>query len=185
MTLDEARRAHLGSGIYAVVCLKTNSLYVGHSRALSNRADLHFLTLRKGTHPNHKLQSSCDRYGFKSHFFVVLEESSRPKSQLKFLEQKWMDDLSFNGWALFNLTRPEIVRVPRGIGFTSIRISREVWNRLKDLQFLHWKRTGSWVSQEATLVGMLSLADKSAPDLVTASIRESGVPNKIAEKKAS
>lgn len=103
MTLSEARlRGSCGSGVYGIANRQTKSIYVGSTSSLVCRARCHVSLLRSNRHCNVNLSDSWLTYGERSHEFVVLQ-ACRAKDDPRFLEQKWMDDFSSNGWKLMNL----------------------------------------------------------------------------------
>lgn len=53
-------------GIYKIVNKATGLCYVGQSQRVKKRIKEHFRLLRKGVHPNQKLQRAFDKYGEES-----------------------------------------------------------------------------------------------------------------------
>lgn len=60
--------------VYGIYNHTEEKWYIGSSVNLSRRRSEHLSLLRRGTHPNKKLQDSCNRTGFSSIEFFVIEE---------------------------------------------------------------------------------------------------------------
>lgn len=63
----------LKSGIYKIVNLVNNKIYIGKSKNLQNRRKEHFGDLKKGEHNNCHLQSSWNKYGPDVFAFEIIE----------------------------------------------------------------------------------------------------------------
>jgi group I intron endonuclease len=61
------------SGIYVIQCNQTGKCYVGSSVNLYTRQSQHLHRLRRGSHPNAKLQNAWAKYGELAFQFMVLE----------------------------------------------------------------------------------------------------------------
>lgn len=61
------------SGIYLIKNAITGSLYVGSSKNIRTRVDVHKFNLRRGTHHSPYLQRSWDKYGEDAFLFSVVE----------------------------------------------------------------------------------------------------------------
>lgn len=79
------------SGIYQIVNIINNKIYIGSSSFLSLRKSVHFSLLKKNTHYNKHLQSSFNKYGIKNFIFEIIEECSL--EQLIEKEQFYIDTL--------------------------------------------------------------------------------------------
>ena len=67
------------SGIYKIINLKTNQIYIGSSVNLMRRKYEHFRQLKNGIHNNQFLQNSFNVYGINSFEFVILERCKKSK----------------------------------------------------------------------------------------------------------
>ena len=75
-------------GIYGFLNVETGKWYVGQTKMLNRRRQLHIASLKKGTHHNQYLQRSFARYGEGAFIFIVLE--CVPFDQLDSCERKWI-----------------------------------------------------------------------------------------------
>lgn len=89
------------SGIYAIVNLANNKLYIGSAASLSNRKQKHLSDLNTGKHHNRYLQRVYNKYG-KDYFIFKVVEYSEKESLLE-REQFWIDRFDFKN-ELYNLT---------------------------------------------------------------------------------
>jgi hypothetical protein len=86
-------------GVYKIINLTNDKLYVGSSVNLKNRKKIHFLDLKKGTHHNNYLQKSFDKYGEKNFTWEIIElvefDDNRKilKKNLLEKEQFWINEL--------------------------------------------------------------------------------------------
>jgi group I intron endonuclease len=79
------------SGIYQIICIVNNKLYVGSALNLCMRKSQHFSSLKKGKGVNRKLQNAFNKYGMESFVFSVIEECE--PSKLIEREQHYFDTL--------------------------------------------------------------------------------------------
>ena len=63
----------MSGGIYKIVNLENNKVYIGSAKNLNERCDRHFSDLNKNTHRNKHLQRAFNLYGKSVFEFVVLE----------------------------------------------------------------------------------------------------------------
>ena len=77
-------------GIYTITNLESGKQYIGSTAYLYRRFKEHLSKLRKGKHPNPKLQNAWDKYGEAAFKFDVLERCEDAKT-LALVEQKWID----------------------------------------------------------------------------------------------
>jgi group I intron endonuclease len=77
------------SGIYQILCIPTQKIYIGSTINLHLRWRDHSIALRKGTHSNPYLQHAWNKYGEARFCFSVLELVDAP--ELLDAEQKWID----------------------------------------------------------------------------------------------
>jgi group I intron endonuclease len=82
------------SGIYKIVNLTNNKIYIGSSKNLYNRYSTHKCKLKYNNHVNKHLQSSYNKYGKDNFIFEVLETCTKDK--LIEREQYYIDTLKPN-----------------------------------------------------------------------------------------
>ena len=80
------------SGIYKIINLVNNKVYVGKSLNLKNRKYSHFNSLKKNKHPNEHLQNAFNKYGKENFVFEILELVF-DISILSKREQYWIEEL--------------------------------------------------------------------------------------------
>ena len=76
------------TGIYIIICTKTNKYYIGYASEINSRFRHHKSTLKNNTHKNTYLQRAWNKYGEENFRFEVLERCH--KNQLCFLEHWWV-----------------------------------------------------------------------------------------------
>jgi group I intron endonuclease len=114
------------SGIYAIVCVVTNKIYIGSTIDYRNRWNEHRNMLRKNNHHSQKLQRAWNKYGENKFIFSMIEEILDETLLLK-KEQYWIDkqDAYYNGyngrkeaspgdWQRSIKSRKYILRLPNG-----------------------------------------------------------------------
>jgi group I intron endonuclease len=79
-------------GIYKIVNLINNKIYVGSSNNFNNRKYNHFSYLRNNRHYNKHLQQSFNKYGSDNFIFETIEYV-KDESKLLEREQYWIDKL--------------------------------------------------------------------------------------------
>lgn len=62
------------AGIYQIINNITNKSYIGSSKSINNRWNVHRYLLKMGKHSNKHLQYSWNKYGEKNFNFIILEE---------------------------------------------------------------------------------------------------------------
>jgi len=78
-------------GIYLIVNLVNNKVYVGSTRSAKKRWFEHRCTLRNRVHPNPHLQSAWNQYGEESFIFGLVELCEKGDSlNLSDKENQWM-----------------------------------------------------------------------------------------------
>jgi len=93
------------SGIYGIINLKNNKIYIGLSTRLNVRKKSHFNALKRGNHINKYLQSAFNKYGEDAFSFIVLEYLESDKEKLKEREIYWIHYyLSNNRLFGYNMT---------------------------------------------------------------------------------
>lgn len=63
-------------GVYAIYCIKNNSIYIGETSNIKRRWNEHLSSLKSNNHYNHSLQSDYNLYGAESFEFKVLNRIS-------------------------------------------------------------------------------------------------------------
>ena len=91
-------------GVYCIVCLKNNKIYIGSSIDLAVRISTHKSALRYGKHTVESLQYDFDKYGEDNFKFGVLE-TYEPVSPVivRIKEQEYVDEIKPN--FLYNQTK--------------------------------------------------------------------------------
>jgi group I intron endonuclease len=82
----------VNAGIYKIVNLKNNKVYVGSAVYLSNRFSTHKYNLRRNQHHSRHLQSAWNEYGEENFIFEVLEHVEKLDLLVE-REQFWLDNL--------------------------------------------------------------------------------------------
>jgi len=80
------------TGVYKIVNIVNNKVYVGSSCDINRRWKEHIFRLKKNKHHSVKLQNSFNKYGVDVFIFEVIEECE--KNQLIIKEQYWIDSLN-------------------------------------------------------------------------------------------
>lgn len=80
------------SGIYKIINLINNKIYIGSAVNLDNRKNVHFTILKKNKHHNIKLQRSFNKYEKENFKFEILEYCE--KENLIKREQYYIDNLT-------------------------------------------------------------------------------------------
>lgn len=89
-------------GIYAIVNIANDKIYIGSALDFKDRWRLHKLALNKNKHHNRHLQSAWNRYGEQNFLFVVIEYTD----WLLEREQYWIDKLnSINSEVGYNICK--------------------------------------------------------------------------------
>lgn len=77
------------SGVYAIVNMVSEKMYIGSSVHVKRRLSNHRTALRRGTHYLVHLQRAWSKYGEESFVFMVVEECEPEQCVAK--EQEWLD----------------------------------------------------------------------------------------------
>ena len=77
-------------GIYKIINIINNKIYIGSSVNLFKRKNSHFGKLNKGNHPNIHLQNSFNKYTKNNFVFEIVEELNNVEDLLK-REQYYID----------------------------------------------------------------------------------------------
>lgn len=92
----------MNSGIYKIVNLINNKIYIGSSINLNKRKKEHFRALKGNYHINKHLQSSYNKYG-KENFIFEIIEYIKDKNKLIEKEQEWFNKLNINFKNSYNI----------------------------------------------------------------------------------
>jgi len=79
-------------GVYAIINRVTGEKYIGQSKNISRRYQMHLTDLRSGDHANRNLQRAFIQYGEDSFGLETLESS--PVDNLALAELRWISKLS-------------------------------------------------------------------------------------------
>lgn len=130
-------------GIYKVICLKNNKIYIGQTHNYKKRVYSHKTDLRHNKHHNKHMQEDFNLYGEECFKFEFIEECE--DSDLDFKEDYWINKLdSINkGYnlktggikhnKLSEETKNDVSKALKGRKFTDIhkkRISEKLKNRV-------------------------------------------------------
>ena len=98
-------KAIMSCGVYAIINVLTEIMYVGSSVEIENRwygSQGHFTLLLKGDHDNSYLQAAFNKYGEEAFTFEILELTSKNKKKRLEREQYWMNLVGFEN--LYNIS---------------------------------------------------------------------------------
>lgn len=85
-------------GIYKISCIQEPEVYIGSSCNIPQRWYSHKSSLRRGLHPNYKLQDAWDAYGEQSFIWEIIEVTN----DLVKVEQSWINKF----WpVMYNLSK--------------------------------------------------------------------------------
>lgn len=122
------------SGIYLIEHRYTGRVYVGSTLDLDHRYFSHFSHLRRGNHPNHKLQADFTQDGEAAFSYQVIEECSA--DELAIREIYWIARLGSAATG-YNLTNSAIRHRPPHVTNPST-VTTAV--RLTDAELAMWKK---------------------------------------------
>lgn len=77
-------------GVYKIVCVKNNKIYIGSSADIANRWWDHKARLHSNTHINPHLQNAWNKYGESNFLFDIVEICDEGKQYER--EQFWMNE---------------------------------------------------------------------------------------------
>lgn len=92
----------MAAGVYAIINIETNKVYIGSTVDFKGRWVYHKSRLRHDKHDNSYLQHSWNKYGEDAFEFGVLEYLDN-LDNLHLAEQLWMDKYREEGIGLYNL----------------------------------------------------------------------------------
>ncbi len=114
MVFAHKQENKMKSGIYSIVNIINNKIYIGSSRYLSRRKNQHFNNLRKNKHSNNHLQTAWNKYGEENFKFFIIEECL--EENLLFREQYYIDkhkaydrEIGYNK----SITANGVTKIPR------------------------------------------------------------------------
>lgn len=80
------------SGVYQILNIIDNKMYIGSSINVSSRLKTHIYNLKNNKHCNKHLQSAWDKYGEENFIFEILERVCNKENLIE-REQYWIDKL--------------------------------------------------------------------------------------------
>lgn len=92
-------------GVYAIIHLPTGRRYIGAGWNIDARWRLHKSQMKRGVHPNPRLQAAFDDGGEDAMAYVVLEQCPPGREGLDIREQHWLDSVSVFPGMLLNRSR--------------------------------------------------------------------------------
>lgn len=143
-----------GAGIYAIVNILNNKMYIGSTNTLRKRFRQHHALLIRNSHVNKKLQNAVNKYGISNFKFVVLERCEPITETLLLLEQKYIDELGYynickvagkttgikgKGHPLSDQQRQSIILANKRRVYTD-QMRKQISDRVKNYQSIKDKR---------------------------------------------
>jgi group I intron endonuclease len=145
------------SGIYQILNIKTNKMYIGSAKNLNKRKQQHFYLLKKNKNENILLQNAFNKYGIENFIFSIIENCDL--SILVEREQYYIDSTnSINKEIGYNL----LSTANSTLGF---RFSEESRKKMSDAKKGLKLRLGKKHSEETKL--KISLANKGKSHIQT------------------
>ena len=95
----------IGEGVYAIRCSATNSYYYGNTNDIRTRYSKHNWYLKRGRHPNRKLQEDFNRFGVEAFEFIMIA-GSRNKEERAILEYLLITEGRDEGQSVYNAYLP-------------------------------------------------------------------------------
>lgn len=92
------------SGIYRIVNKVTKECYVGKTKGIKKRVHEHFRLLRKGAHPNYRLQSAFSLYGEENFFWEIEAYCEDPEDMVAIEEAFLQGKASFEEPTTYNIS---------------------------------------------------------------------------------
>lgn len=92
------------SGIYRIVNHATKECYVGKTRGIKKRVHEHFRLLRRGEHPNYRLQNAFNEHGEKSFSWEIEVYCEDPKEMVYIEEAFLQGRASFPEPSTYNIS---------------------------------------------------------------------------------
>lgn len=82
-------------GLYIIICIPLNKVYIGESKTLRGRLSKHRSTLKRGCHDCKELQLDYDTYGFENFTFqrLYFGAFSQTKEERLFFEKRILETL--------------------------------------------------------------------------------------------
>lgn len=82
----------MSSGIYRIINIQNNKIYIGSSITIERRWKEHLNKLRSNRHENQRLQNAWNKYGEKAFRFEVIENVQPEKGIILSREQYYLDE---------------------------------------------------------------------------------------------
>lgn len=86
----------MGNGIYAIVCISSNRIYIGQAKDTTRRITRHKMWLRHNTHFSKELQDDWNKYGENYFFFKKIEENKEFDEEMRLDKEKFWIDFYIN-----------------------------------------------------------------------------------------
>lgn len=95
------------TGVYKIICLSNNKIYIGSSNNIFKRWNEHIWELNNHKHDNKHLQDAWDKYGEENFKFEIIEECNK---DIKLKREQYYLDLykSYNRDIGFNISKNSI-----------------------------------------------------------------------------
>lgn len=87
---DEIKQGGDIAGVYELICTATGEKYVGSTKGLRSRLNVHFSQMKTGAHSNSRLQELYDEYGREAFVWALLETIEDREARLD-AEQRYID----------------------------------------------------------------------------------------------
>lgn len=134
----------MSGGIYKIVNLRNNKVYIGSAKNLNERKDRHFADLSKNTHRNKHLQRAFNLYGESIFEFTVLEKLGDYNKEIYFSnEDKWM--------AVYDSRNPELgynIAAASGGGHLGCKHTKETKKKISQSMLKDHPTKGRPLSEE-------------------------------------
>jgi group I intron endonuclease len=96
------------SGVYKIVNLQNNRIYIGSAREFKERCKGHLRSLQQNKHANKFLQADFNKSGEENFLFEVIEVTEGSTEERRLIEQKHIDQHFDRGVMCYNLVSKTI-----------------------------------------------------------------------------
>lgn len=100
--VEEILSINYCSGIYAIICRKTNKVYIGQSENVRKRINAHFSMLQIKKHNSEEMQKDYNKYSNTFYFYVIRIDNNK-ESRLR-QESFYIDLFRILGFETYNKT---------------------------------------------------------------------------------
>lgn len=108
------------AGVYGIRRISDGRSYIGSSKDVARRLQLHRSALERGNHHNAGLQSDWNSDGPLGFTFEHLEDTDSSSAALDAAEQWWHERLASVGWPLY--AKYHVSRTNRGVTYRPSRL---------------------------------------------------------------